>query len=158
MVEQSRETPSAHRSGEAVATKLLRIGAKARQERKLKFVNLYYLMNEELLRLCFQRLSENKAAGIDEVTKEQYAEKLEANLKELKSRLQRMAYRPQPVRRVYIPKAGSQKRRPLGIPCLEDKLVQSALAQILGVSMKQTSSRTHTGFGQGEVATMPSEN
>jgi len=67
MVEQSRETPAAHRSGEAVATKLLRIGAKARQEQKLKFVNLYYLMNEELLLQCFQRLSENKAAGIDKV-------------------------------------------------------------------------------------------
>ena len=63
MVEQSRETPAAHRSGEPVATKLLRIGAKARQERKLKFVNLYYLMNEKLLLQCFQRLSENKAAG-----------------------------------------------------------------------------------------------
>jgi len=132
MVEQSRETPAAHRSGEAVETKLLRIGAKARQERKLKFVNLYYLMNEELLLQCFKRLSDDKAAGVDEVTKEQYAEKLEANLKELVSRLQRMAYRPQPVRRVYIPKAGSQKRRPLGIPSLEDKLVQSALARILG--------------------------
>jgi len=104
MVEQSRETPAAHRSGQPVATKLLYIGAIAREERKLKFVNLYYLMNEELLLQCFKRLSEDKAAGIDEVTKEQYAEELEANLKELVSRLQRMAYRPQPVRRVYIPK------------------------------------------------------
>ena len=110
MVEQSRETPTAHRSGEAVATKLLRIGAKALRERKLKFTNLYYLMNEELLLECFRRLSGNKAAGIDEVTKEQYAEKLEANIKELTSRLQRMAYRPQPARRVYIPKAGSRER------------------------------------------------
>src|SRR5207253_3363477 len=149
MVEQSRETPAAHRSGEAVATKLLRIGAKARQERKLKFVNLYYLMNEELLLLCFQRLSENKAAGIDKVTKEQYAEKLEANLKELVSRLQRMAYRPQPVRRVYIPKAGSQKRRPLGIPCLEDKLVQSALARILGAIYEADFIENSYGFRPG---------
>jgi hypothetical protein len=89
MVERNRETPAAHRSGEPVATKLLRIGAKAQQERKLKFVNLYYLMNEELLLQCFKRLSDDKAAGIDEVTKEQYAEKLEANLEELVSRLQR---------------------------------------------------------------------
>jgi len=68
MVEQSRETPAAHRSGEPVETKLLRIAAKARQERKLKFINLYYLMNEELLLKCFKRLSEDKAAGIDKVT------------------------------------------------------------------------------------------
>jgi len=68
MVEQSRETPAAHRSGEPVETKLLRIAAKARQERKLKFINLYYLMNEELLLKSFRRLSEDKAAGIDKVT------------------------------------------------------------------------------------------
>jgi hypothetical protein len=74
MVEQSRETPAAHRSGEPVATKLLRIEAKARQERKLKFINLYYLMNEELLLRCFRQMSENKAVGIDKVTKEQYAD------------------------------------------------------------------------------------
>ena len=132
MVEQSKETPAERRSGEPVETKLLRIAAKARRERELKFVNLYYLMNEELLLKCFRRLSEDKAAGIDEVTKEEYAENLEANIKELVSRLHRMAYRPQPVRRVYIPKAGSNKQRPLGIPSLEDKLVQSALAKILG--------------------------
>ena len=83
MVEQSRETPAAHRGGEPVATKLLRISAKAQEERKLKFVNLYYLMNEELLLMCFKRLSKEKAAGIDKVTSEQYAEKLEANIREL---------------------------------------------------------------------------
>src|SRR5262245_37081312 len=93
MVEQRREAPTAPRGGEAVGTKLLRIAAKARQERKLKFVNLYHLMNEELLRQCFRGLSANKAAGIDEVTKEQYAANLEANLKELVNRLHRMAYR-----------------------------------------------------------------
>ena len=81
MVEQRRETPAEHRSGEPVETKLLRIAAKARKEPKLKFVNLYYLMNEEMLLECFRRLSENKAAGIDEVTKNEYAENLEANIK-----------------------------------------------------------------------------
>ena len=149
MVERNRETPAALRSGEAVATKLLRIAAKARQERKQKFVNLYYLMNEEMLLQCFQQLRENKAAGIDKVTKEQYAEKLTANLNELESRLQRMAYRPQPVRRVYIPKAGSHKQRPLGIPCLEDKLVHSALAQILGAIYEQDFMENSYGFRPG---------
>lgn len=149
MVEQSRETPAEHRSGEPVGTKLLRIAAKARKEPKLKFVNLYYMMKEELLLECFRRLSENKAAGIDEVTKNEYAENLEANIRELVGRLQRMAYRPQPVRRVYIPKPGSDKRRPLGIPCLEDKLVQSALARILGTIYEEDFVEGSYGFRPG---------
>ena len=149
MVERSRETPSEHRSGEAVETKLLRIAAKARKEPKLKFVNLYYLMKTELLLECFRRLSENKAAGIDEVTKNEYAENLEANISDLVSRLHRMAYRPQPVRRVYIPKPGSGKLRPLGIPCLEDKLVGSALARILGAIYEQEFEEDSYGFRPG---------
>ena len=149
MVEQSRETPAEHRSGEPVETKLLRIAAKARKEPKLKFVNLYYLMNEELLLECFRRLSENKAAGIDEVTKNEYAENLEANISRLVSRLHRMAYRPQPVRRVHIPKPGSGKLRPLGIPCLEDKLVGSALARILGAIYEQDFIEGSYGFRPG---------
>lgn len=149
MVERSRETPSEHRSGEAVGTKLLRIAAKARKEPKLKFVNLYYLMKTELLLECFRRLSENKAAGIDEVTKNEYAENLEANISDLVSRLHRMAYRPQPVRRVYIPKPGSGKLRPLGIPCLEDKLDGSALARILGAIYEQEFVEDSYGFRPG---------
>jgi group II intron reverse transcriptase/maturase len=146
MDQQSRETPAEHRSGEPVETKLLCIAAKARQEPKLRFVNLYYLMNEELLLECFQRLSANKAAGIDEVTKAEYAENLETNIRDLVGRLQRMAYRPQPARRAYIPKPGSDKLRPLGIPCLEDKLVQAALARILGAIYEQDFIEGSYGF------------
>ncbi|MEK6323851.1 MAG: group II intron reverse transcriptase/maturase [Acidobacteriota bacterium] len=149
MVEQSRETPAEHGSGEPVETKLLRIAAKARKERKLKFVNLYHLMNEEMLLECFKRLSANKAAGIDEVTKGEYGENLEANIRELVGRLHRMAYRPRPVRRVYIPKPGSDKRRPLGIPSLEDKLVQSALARILGAIYEEDFTEDSYGFRPG---------
>jgi group II intron reverse transcriptase/maturase len=65
------------------------------------------------------------------VTKDTYAENLMANLDDLVERLHRMAYIPQPVRRVYIPKSGSDKMRPLGIPALEDKLVQTGLSRIL---------------------------
>jgi len=149
MNERSEETPAEHRSGEPVETKLLRIAAKARKEPKLKFVNLYYLMNKEMLFECFRRLSENKAAGIDEVTKNEYAENLEANISNLVGRLHRMAYRPQPVRRVYIPKPGSGKLRPLGIPCMEDKLVQSALARILGAIYEEEFVEDSYGFRPG---------
>ena len=97
----------------------------------MQFNNLYSLLTVELLGACFEGLRGDAASGIDEVTKEQYAEHLEANLADLEARLHRMAYRPQAVRRVYIPKPGSDKRRPLGIPALEDKLVQAALVRIL---------------------------
>lgn len=112
MVERSKETPTALRSGETVETKRRRIAAKARQEPRFQFTSLYHLMNEELLLECFRRLSANKAAGIDEVTKAAEAENLEANLKDLVGRRHRIAYRPHPVRRVYIPKPGSDQLRP----------------------------------------------
>jgi len=88
-------------------------------------------MNEELLRGCFKRLRKDALAGIDKMTNEMYAENLETNLSKLIDRLHRMTYKPQPVRRKYIPKPGSTKQRPLGIPCFEDKLVQAGLARIM---------------------------
>jgi group II intron reverse transcriptase/maturase len=94
-------------------------------------------MTEEILRGCFLRLKDKAAAGIDQVTKEAYASNLEGNLTELVKRLHRMAYIPQPVKRIYIPKAGSKKQRPIGIPALEDKLVQSALVRIVQAIYEQ---------------------
>jgi hypothetical protein len=92
MVARREETPAVHSSGEPVATKLRRIAEKARKEPSFRFTSLYHLMNEEHLRGCFQRLRKNAAAGIDNVTKEMYAEHLDTNLKELVERLHRMAY------------------------------------------------------------------
>ena len=94
-------------------------------------------MNEDLLRKSFQRLRANAAAGVDTMTKTAYAEHLEAHLTDLVGRLHRMAYQPQPVRRVYIPKPGTDRLRPLGMPCLEDKLVQAALVRILEAIYEQ---------------------
>jgi len=117
---------------ESVETKLQRIAEKARKEPDCQFTSLFHLMDKELLRGCFERLRKDAASGIDRVTKEEYGNDLEANLTGLVERLHRMAYIPQPVRRVYIPKPGSTKQRPLGIPALEDKLVQAGLVRILG--------------------------
>jgi retron-type reverse transcriptase len=128
---RSKDTPTVHRSGEPVETKLHRIAEKARKEPGFKFTSLYHLMNRDLLRGCFRRLRKDAAAGIDKMTKDTYAEDLEANVSDLIDRLHRMAYKPQPVRRKYIPKPGSTKQRPLGIPCFEDKLVQAGLVRIL---------------------------
>src|SRR5512136_642323 len=149
MIARSEETPPALRSGEPVATKLRRIAEKARKEPLFKFTSLYHLMNEELLRERFQRLREDAAAGIDNVTKEEYAENLEANLSNLIERLHRMAYIPQPVRRKYIPKPGSAKQRPLGIPCFEDKLVQAGLVRILEAVYEQDFIEDSYGFRPG---------
>jgi RNA-directed DNA polymerase len=131
MLARCEETSAALRSGEPVETKLHRIAEKARKEPGFKFTSLYHLMNEELLRGCFKRLRRDAAAGIDKMTKDIYAENLDANLSNLIDRLHRMAYIPQPVRRKYIPKPGSAKQRPLGIPCFEDKLVEAGLVRIL---------------------------
>jgi len=114
-----------------VETKLQRIAEKARKEPSFKFTSLFHLMNTEFLRGCFERLRKDAASGIDRVTKEEYGKDLDANLSALAERLHRMSYIPQPVRRVYIPKPGSTKQRPLGIPALEDKLVQLGLVRIL---------------------------
>lgn len=117
---------------ESVETKLRRIAEKARKEPDCQFTSLFHLMEMELLRGCFESLREDAASGIDRVTKEEYGKDLEGNLSRLIERLHRMSYIPQPVRRVYIPKPGSTKQRPLGIPALEDKLVQAGLVRILG--------------------------
>jgi len=143
------ETPSVLSSGEVVATTLRRIAEKARKEPGFKFTSLYHLLNEELLRECFQRLRKDAAAGIDDLTKEEYAENLDANLSDLIGRLHRMAYRPQPVRRTYIPKPGSAKQRPLGIPCFEDKLVQAGLVRILEAVYEQDFIGDSYGFRPG---------
>jgi len=149
MVARSEETPSVRSSGEPVETKLHRIAEKARKEPGFKFTSLYHLMDEELLRECFKRLRKDAAAGIDEVTKEMYAENLDANLSDLINRLHKMAYIPQPVRRKYIPKPGSAKQRPLGIPCFEDKLVQAGMVRILEAVYEQDFIEDSYGFRPG---------
>ncbi len=137
MVAQCEETPTALSSEESVETKLHRIAEKARKEPSFKFCSLFHLMNEELLRECFNRLRKDAVAGIDDETKETYAVNLDANLSDLVERLHKMAYIPQAVRRVYIPKPGSTKERPLGIPCFEDKLVQAGMVRILNAVYEQ---------------------
>ncbi len=115
----------------SMSTKLQRIAEKAGSDKRCRFTSLFHLMNKELLLECFTQQRGNAASGIDNITKGKYAKDLDANLDDLVERLHKMAYHPQPVRRVYIPKPGSGKRRPLGIPALEDKLVQAALVKIL---------------------------
>jgi RNA-directed DNA polymerase len=111
---------------------LTRIGEKARREPETRFTSIYhYVTDEGNLHASFRDLKAGKAPGIDGVEKKEYAKDLEKNITDLSQRLARMGYRPQPALRVYIPKPGSEKKRPLGVPCTEDKLVQRALARVL---------------------------
>lgn len=135
-----------HSNEGSVATKLKRIAKKARKDPACKFTSLFHLMNQDLLWGCFWDLKKCKASGIDQVTKEQYEENLMDNLDDLIERLHRMAYIPQPVLRVNIPKPGSDKMRPLGIPALEDKLVQTGLSRILQVIYEQEFIADSYGF------------
>jgi RNA-directed DNA polymerase len=110
-----------------VSTNLTRIGDKARAHPDLVFTSLYHhIADIDHLRACYRLLKGNKAVGVDEVTKAMYAEDLETNLQDLSARLKRMGYRPQPKRRTYIPKPGSETGRPLGISSFEDKIVELA--------------------------------
>jgi len=106
------------------------IANRARIDRKHRFGGLYSLLNEEALRWSFYNLNRKAAPGVDEVTWAEYESNLDENLRHLVDRLKHKAYRARLVRRHYIPKEGG-KRRPLGIPVLEDKLVQHAAKMIL---------------------------
>jgi group II intron reverse transcriptase/maturase len=127
-------------------TKLTRIAEAARMRPDEKFTSLAHLINEETIKECHREMGRNKASGVDEVTKEEYELNLESNVKDLINRMKRQAYKPQPVRRVYIPKPGTDKKRPLGIPAYEDKLVQAALANILNAIYEQDFLECSFGF------------
>jgi group II intron reverse transcriptase/maturase len=111
-------------------TFLRTIAEKARRQPQYRFRDLYRLLNQEVLRLCFLGLRQDAASGVDGVTYQEYERDLQRNLKDLVERLKRKSYRARLVRRKYIPK-GEGKVRGLGIPALEDKLLQLAVTQIL---------------------------
>src|SRR5207249_3787019 len=111
-------------------TFLRAIAEKASTHKQHRFGDLYRRLNRDVLRQSFFRLRKDAASGVDRVTFQQYEKNLESNLADLEGRLKRKAYRARLVRRKYIPK-GKGKLRPLGIPVLEDKLLQMAVTQIL---------------------------
>lgn len=112
-------------------TKLTRISELAKAKPDMVFTSLAHHLNEKHLKQCHHELPAGKATGVHGVTKEDYASNLDENIKDLVGRLKRKAYRPTPVRRTYIDKPGSKKKRPLGIPDHEDKIVQRGLSKIL---------------------------
>jgi RNA-directed DNA polymerase len=111
-------------------TFLERVGQRARERKGERFVNLLSHIKVPLLREAYRRLKKRAAAGVDGETWESYGEGLDARLLDLQERVQRGSYHPQPVRRVYVVKPDG-RMRPLGIPALEDKIVQQAARMLL---------------------------
>jgi len=101
----------------------------AKKYEKLQTLMCY--VNRETLLEQHKKQMKGKASGIDGVTKEQYDENVEENIEKLLESMKKFSYKPQAVRRTYIPKTGSEKLRPLGIPAYEDRLVQGCMAYVL---------------------------
>ena len=115
-----------------VYTKQQRIAKLAEQMPEVGFTSLAYYIDHEWLKEAFRRTRKGGATGVDGVTATEYASKLDANLSELLERFKSGRYYAPPVRRTYIPKeVGGDKNRPLGIPTLEDKILQRAIVMLL---------------------------
>jgi len=105
------------------------IALQAQKHEKVQTI-MHYVNKQNLLEE-HRRQKINKAKGVDKIGKDEYGDNLEENIENLMARMKTFSYRPQAVRRTYIPKAGSDKLRPLGIPAYEDKLVQGVMRKIL---------------------------
>jgi RNA-directed DNA polymerase len=108
---------------------LERVRERAKAEKKERFTALLHHVDVDLLRTSYSRLKRDAAPGVDGVTWGQYEQNLEDNLVDLHARVHRGAYRAQPSRRKFIPKADGRER-PLGIAALEDKIVQRAVVEV----------------------------
>lgn len=111
-------------------TALQAITFKSQTHPQHRFRNLSCLLDEGLLCESWGQLNKSAAPGIDNINAQQYAEQLSENLSKLKDKLKTSRYKCAPIKRVYIPKSNSEKR-PLGLPILEDKIVQQSVSQIL---------------------------
>lgn len=126
----SRDTSTARRNGQRMRTKLELLTLRAKSRPEEKHISLAHLLNEEFLAECFWELKKNKAPGIDKLTEKEYGRNLTQRIGKLIEKLKAKCYVPKPVRRVYIPK-GNGGKRPLGIPTVEDKIVQMGVKKIL---------------------------
>jgi RNA-directed DNA polymerase len=128
---------------------LERVRRAARRDKKQRFTALlHHVYDVERLHDAYFALERSASAGTDGVTWRHYGEALDDNLAELAERLKRGAYRASPVRRAYIPKPDG-RQRPLGVPTLEDKIVQRAVVEVLNAIYEQDFVRFSYGFRPG---------
>lgn len=135
-------------TGKSVQTSLRSIANKAKEQPEYRFKNLYGMIDEELLRLAWKRLNKKAVAGVDGVCAQEYGKNLDANLDDLIDRLKRNGYRARLVKRSKIPK-GNGKTRPLGIPTLEDRLLQKAVSLLLEAVYEPTFLDSSYGYRRG---------
>jgi group II intron reverse transcriptase/maturase len=137
---------------EGAQSALARVREAAKKDRKQRFTALlHHVYDIDRLRQAYFAMKRDAAAGVDGETWRHYGERLEENLQDLSERLRRGAYRAKPVRRAYIPKADG-RQRPLGVPVLEDKLVQRATAEVLGAIYETDFLGFSYGFRPGRSA------
>ena len=130
-MEQSNSRRTQGRSSlENESSGLERVREAAKREGQEQFTNLLHHVDAALLEQSYRKLKRDAAPGVDGVTWQEYGDGLEEKLKDLQDRIHRGAYRPQPSRRVNIPKPDGRQRA-LGIAALEDKIVQHAVAEVL---------------------------
>jgi group II intron reverse transcriptase/maturase len=143
-----RNAHRTQRRGSALSA-LERVRQAARRDRKQRFsALLHHVYDIDRLRTAYDGLKRNAAAGVDGVTWRAYGDNLETNLRDLADRLKRGAYRAKPVRRAFIPKADG-RQRPLGVPALEDKLVQRAVVEVLNAVYEEDFLGFSYGFRPG---------
>jgi len=128
--------------------KLSLISGHAQRDPNFQFSSLAHLLDVEYLRGCYHSLNKNKAVGIDKVSWENYGQNLDENLSALVMRLKKKKFKPLPARRVYIPK-NEKEKRPLGIPSLENKIVERGLTWILESIYEQDFLDQSFGFRPG---------
>ena len=126
-------------------TKLALISERARKEPKYQFTSLAHLLNERFLKECYYSLGRDRASGIDGVSWKEYGKHLDENLNNLVTRMKAKRYKPLPAKRVYIPK-NEHEKRPLGLPSLEDKIVQKGISHILEAIYEADFSDCSYGF------------
>ena len=142
------ETPSS----QDVSTKLERIAKQAREIRNASLKTLAHHIDANWLREAYRRTRKDGATGIDGQSAEQYSEHLEDNLRSLLDRAKTGRYRAPPVRRVHIPKGSGTETRPIGIPTFEDKVLQRAVAMVIGEVYEQEFYDFSYGFRPGRSA------
>ena len=129
-------------------TSLRGIAKRAKEKPKHRFGNLYSLLNEVNLHWCFNQLNQKSAPGVDGVIWKAFGANLTGNVREIVTTLKEKRYKAKLVLRHYIPKPGG-KQRPLGIPVIGDKLVQTAVANILSAIFEQDFLPCSHGYRRG---------